>query len=199
MRRKSVWRVAILVVGLLAIGGWLYAAEHPEKASAAEHPEKASAAEHPEEAGAAGITKEELADAIKSYVKKDSALKGGYFMVYDSAAGKPIMLSLQKVHEDRLSSIGHGVYFACADFETPDGKVYDLDIFMKGPDKDHLAVTKVLVHKEDGVARYTWHEEGGKWKKHYVEGSAPKGSASKGSATEHEHPSEHPAEGSGTK
>jgi len=204
MRNRSGWRTAVLLVAVLAIAGWSYAAEHP--------------AEHPTEAAAPGITKDQLADAIRKYVKKDSKLKGGYFVVYDKKAQMPLALTLKKVHKDRLSTIGEGVYFVCADFETPAGKVYDLDIFMKGPDKDHLAVTKVLVHKEAGVERYTWYEEGGIWKKKFVvvhkeagverytwyeeggiwkkkfvEGSAPKGSETKGSASKHEHPTaEHP-------
>jgi hypothetical protein len=36
---------------------------------------------------------------------------------------------------------------------------------MEGPDKEHLTTTEVTVHKKDGKARYTWHEEGGLWKK----------------------------------
>jgi hypothetical protein len=193
MRNRSGWRTAVLLVAALAIAGWSYAAEHP-----AEHP-----AEHTAEAAAPGITKDQLADAIRKYVEKDSKLKGGYFVVYDKKAQMPLALTLKKVHEDRLSTIGKGVYFFCADFETPAGKVYDLDIFMKGADKDHLKATKVLIHKEAGVERYTWYEEGGIWKKKFVEGSAPKGSETKGSATKHEHPAEHPKEpmheGSGSK
>ena len=168
MKYRSGWRTAVLLVAALAIAGWSYAAEHP-----AEHPAE-HAAEHPAEAAAPGITKDQLADAIRKYVEKDSKLKGGYFVVYDKKAQMPLALTLKKVHEDRLSTIGKGVYFFCADFETPTGKVYDLDIFMKGADKDHLKATKVLIHKEAGVERYTWYEEGGIWKKKFVEGSASK-------------------------
>ncbi len=169
----------------------------------AEHPEE-HAEEHPEEHHASvtrpEMSKEELAEAVQDYVARDSALKGGYFLVYDKEAGESLALSLLKVHKERLSTIGHGVYFACADFKTPEGKVYDLDIFMKGPDKDHLAVTEVSVHKEDGVERYTWYEEGGVWKKRHMEGSHSKGSATKGSATKREHPEEGSAsKGSATK
>ena len=172
MTRQIITRIAFVFIALLALASWSIAAEHP-----AEHPE-----ERLGDVSRPGITKGELADAIRGYVEKDSALKGGYFMVYDSKAGESLTLSLLKVHENRLSSIGNDVYFVCADFKTPEGKVYDLDIFMKGHDKDHLAVTEVSVHKEAGVERYTWHEEGGVWEKSHMEGSA----------TESEHPSEHP-------
>jgi len=56
-------------------------------------------------------------------------------------------------------------YFACADLKNADGHMYDLDVFMSGPDKDHLAVTEVSVHKKDGKERYTWAQKGGVWKK----------------------------------
>jgi hypothetical protein len=184
MKTKNVFHIAVFALLVVAVAQWGYAAEHPK-----EHPTT-----QPAKGAKSEVSKEELAVAIKDYVKKDAALKGGYFMVYDEKAGKPLALSLLKVHKERLSTIGDGVYFACADFKTPEGKVYDLDIFMKGPDRNHLAVTEVSVHKEAGLERYTWHEEGGIWKKHYMEGSQPKGSSMK-----HEHPAEHPTRGSATK
>lgn len=195
MSIAKAWNIAVVALAVLAIGGFTYAAEHPAEhpsEHSAEHPAK-GAAEHPTKASKANITKDELADAIEDYVEKDAALKGGYFLVYDAKAGKPLALKLQKVHKERLSSVGHDVYFACADFETPEGKVYDLDIFMKGPNKNHLVVTEISVHKEAGVERYTWFEQDGIWKKSHGEGSQPKGSAGK-----HEHPSEHPTEGAKT-
>ena len=114
--------------------------------------------------------------------------------MYDKTAGEPLVLTLLKVHKERLATVGEGVYFACADFVTPTGKIYDLDIFMQGPDKDHLAVTEISVHKEAGKARYTWYEKGGIWSKKSV--AHMEGSASK----HHMAPEgEHPAEGSGMK
>lgn len=161
--KKGVWQVVVLIVALLATAGFVYAAEHPS-----EHPSEKMQVEHPAkkmgEMEKAKLTKEELAKAIRAYVEKEAALKGGYFLVYDKMAEKPLVLSLKKVHEDRLATIGDGVYFACADFETPDGKLYDLDIFMKGHDKDELKVKKIKIHKEEGKERYTWFEEQGMWK-----------------------------------
>lgn len=186
MKIKNAVCVAVCVLLVLAVAQLGYAAEHP-----AEHPADHAAVEAKHE-----VTKEELADAIEEYVQKDAALKGGYFTIYDEIAGKPLALSLVRVHKDRLATIGDGVYFACADFETPEGKMYDLDIFMKikDPEKRHFKVTDISVHKEAGVARYTWYEEGGIWKKHYMEGSQSKGSMmkqerpSEGSMMKHEHP-----------
>lgn len=206
MTPQTIVRIAVVSIVLLTFTSWAVAEEeHP----VAEHPEE-HVEEHPEEhhASVTGpeMSKEELAEAIQDYVARDSALKGGYFLVYDKETGQSLELSLVKVHKDRLSTIGHGVYFVCADFKTPEGKVYDLDIFMKGPDKDHLAVTEISVHKEAGVERYTWYEEGGVWKKRHMEGSHSKSGATKGSATKDEHreegsgtKSEHPEEGGASK
>lgn len=142
-----------------------------------EHPQ-----EHPQEKkGSAGslVAKEDLADAIRAYVKEDAALKGGYFLFYDKKAGKPLALKLKKVHEDRLSKVGPDTYFLCADFITPEGKTYDLDIFMKGPGAKSLKVTEITVHKEEGKERYKWREKGGIWTREETGAGG-------------EHPTEHP-------
>ena len=110
------------------------------------------------------VTLSQLADAITRYVQDDSELKGGYFLVYDDVNDEVLALRLVKVHEERLSSLGDDTYFCCADFATPGGMVYDLDVFMQGESAAELVPTQITVHKEDGEARYTWYEEGGVWK-----------------------------------
>ena len=112
-----------------------------------------------------GVSIPDLADAITDYVKKDAALKGGFFFVYDPVDKAPLALTLDHVHTERLSRVGPDTYFACADFQAPDGKLYDLDVFMQGPERESLQVTQVAVHKKAGAARYNWQEEGGVWKK----------------------------------
>ena len=158
-------RITMAVFMSLTTATWLYAGEHPEHPATdeKEHPDKEHK-EHPE-GKTTPISKESLAEAIEEYVEQDAALKGGYFLVYDKEQKNSLILELEKVHKERLSKIGEDVYFACADFKTPQGKIYDLDIFMQGPDKEHLKVTEVAVHKEDGKPRYTWYEEEGIWKK----------------------------------
>ncbi len=150
----------------------------------AEHP-----TEHPkgETEAATGFSKEELAKSIVDYVKKDAKLKGGYFLVYDKKNKEALALELVLVHKDRLSKIAKDIYFACADFKTLKGKIYDLDVFMKGTEKDNLMVTEVSVHKEAGIPRYTWYEENGIWKKK-ISGKKVEEVVTK----EAEHPSEHP-------
>ena len=157
--------------------------EHP--AGAEEAAKKVQ--EHPaDESAKKGITMEELAAAIEDYVNREAASSGGYFVVRDPEADTDLKLKLELVHKDRLSRISENVYFACADFKTPEGKIYDLDVFMEGTAKDNLKTTEVTVHKEEGEARYTWHEESGIWKKKY-----PKAKEEESEAPEHP-TSEHP-------
>ena len=140
---------AALTLTVMAVA--THAQEHPE------HPTKTEAKKET-------VTVTMLSKAIKDYVASDSKLKGGSFLVYDPVDKKILQLTLSKVHEEKLSTLGDGVYFACADFQTPDGKTYDLDIFMKGDDK-RLETTEVTVHKVDGQPRYNWSEKDGIWSK----------------------------------
>ncbi len=130
----------------------------------------AQAQEHPREHPTAKkektseVTVEMLSLAIADYVAKDAKLKGGFFVVYDPEAKKALALTLDKVHKDRLSKVGRGTYFACADFKATDGTLYDLDVFMKEAGSG-LEVTEVAIHKQEGKPRYAWAEENGVWKK----------------------------------
>ena len=147
-----------------------------------EHPTERPA-EHPKgSVKKAALTKDELADAIEAYVNNESASHEGYFVAFDEKVGKELKLTLDKVHRKRLSKVGEDLYFACADFKTPEGKSYDLDVFMRGTNKDNLIFSKFFIHKEAGKERYTWYEEAGIWKKKHI-----------GEPVE-EHPTERPSE-----
>ena len=111
------------------------------------------------------LTADELADAIEAYIEDDADLKGGYFLVFDSVDKKPLALTLDKVHRDKLASIGNGVYFACTDMKATDGTAYDVDVFMVEDEDEVLQTTDIGIHKKAGKTRYTWKEEGGVWKK----------------------------------
>ena len=145
-------QLANSVLGLLQVAS-LGAQEHPT-----EHPTNITTK-------TAAIDKHILAAAIQSFITEDAALKGGAFLVIDDKNGHVLRLTLDKVHRDRLSKVGNDTYFACADFTTPKGKTYDLDIFMKGIDPSDLSVVEIAVHKEGGKARYTWAEKKGTWVK----------------------------------
>ena len=112
------------------------------------------------------ITLQNLAQAIEGFVEADIILRGA-FLVIDPKTDTVLKLRLEKVHKERLSHIGEDIYFACADCNAENGKVYDLDIFLQGSNTDNLTVTEISVHKEDGIARYGWKEENGIWSKKY--------------------------------
>jgi hypothetical protein len=126
--------------------------------------------EHPEQpdGDSVEVTKDQLADAVEKYVADSAAQSEGVFVVVDPKTGDTLELVLDKVHRARLSKVADNKYFACADFTTKDGKIYDLDVFMEGDDKDSLVFSEFSVHKEAGVERYTWYEEDGVWKKKEV-------------------------------
>ena len=156
MKRNSMRRleIAIVTAGLLVYTG-VKAQEHPE------HPTNAPAKM---EMKKETVTIPMLSKAIHDYVADDAKLKGGFFLVYDPMDKKVLQLTLAKVHEEKLATLGDGVYFACADFQTLDGHLYDLDVFMKGTDKK-LETSEVTVHKVDGKPRYNWAEKDGVWSK----------------------------------
>ncbi|MCI0531267.1 MAG: hypothetical protein L0Y74_04895 [candidate division Zixibacteria bacterium] len=155
--RLSTLCVAGVVSFLLFLApGAGFAQEHPE------HPTKTAPKPKAE------VTKETMGKAITDYVRQDAKMKGGFFLVYDPQAKKTVTLTLDKVHQDRLSQVEENLFFACSDFKTADGKVYDLDFFMKGnpiSSGTELAVTDIMIHKIDSQPRYTWYEEGGVWKR----------------------------------
>jgi len=78
--------------------------------------------------------------------------------------GKNLALDLIKVHDDRLSSLGGGKYFACVDMKAGDGTIYDIDFFMAGQ-AGSMTVTETSVHKINGKPLYNWKEQKGVWKK----------------------------------
>ena len=143
--------IAIMLIGfvvMVAVQG-CGKKEHPE------HPDSASAEP----------TKDQLADAVEKYVADKAVEKEGVFIIIDPESGETLELVLDKVHRERLSKVAEGKYFACADFTTKEGKLYDLDVFMEGDDANSLAFSDFSVHKEDGVERYMWYEEDGVWNK----------------------------------
>ena len=156
MKVKGFLAAASASLFLIASGQIVAQEKHPE------HPKKS---EHPTDKKQAGLTKAELAAAIKTWTENESARNGGWLKVEDPVQNKTLELKLEKVHDDRLSQISPDTYFACADFVEKDGTKYDIDIFMQGKTKDDLRKTEVSVHKVNGKERYTWFEENGVWKK----------------------------------
>jgi hypothetical protein len=109
------------------------------------------------------VTKSEISTGIKEHItseNKNSSDKK-FHVNYE---GKDLALDLVKVHDDRLSSLGEGKYFACVDMKATDGTTYDIDFFMSGKPGD-MKVTETSVHKVNGKPLYNWKEEDGVWKK----------------------------------
>ena len=148
--------LALMTTGILAAVTLVWAEERPQ-----EHPQ-----EHPGDQKSK-VSKETLAKAITDYVERDTELKGGFFLVYDPQVRKALTLTLDRVHDDRLSSVKEGLHFACADFKSRDAHLYDLDFFMRESEAG-LQVSEITIHKADGIARYTWKEEQGVWKRQKV-------------------------------
>jgi len=108
-------------------------------------------------------TKADISAGIKNNIASESkkASDGKFHVTHE---GKDLALDLVKVHDDRLSGLGDGKYFACVDMKAADGTTYDIDFFMSGKPGD-MKVTETSVHKVNGKPLYTWKEEGGVWKK----------------------------------
>ena len=146
----------ILIAATVAVSFTLVplvrAAEHPEHP---EHPAKSKAEEK--------VTKSEISAGIKKHIISESkSSKDAKFHV--NYEGKDLALDLIKVHDDRLSALGGGKYFACVDMKSADGTTYDIDFFLTGKPGD-MNVTETSVHKVNGKPLYNWKEEGGVWKK----------------------------------
>lgn len=114
-------------------------------------------------AGTREVNKADISVGIKKHIasetKKSSDKK--FHVKYKS---KVLALDLIKVHDDRLSNLGGGKYFACVDMKATDGTTYDVDFFMGGRAGD-MKVTETSVHKINGKPLYNWKEEGGIWKR----------------------------------
>ena len=134
--------------------------EHPKKTT--EQPKKGG--EHPKTGGAEkGVSTADISAGIKKNIDGQSK-KSADQKFHVKYEGQDLALDLVRVHDDRLSDLGGGKYFACVDMKATDGKTYDIDFFLTGqPGK--MKVTETSVHKVDGKPLYNWKEENGKWQK----------------------------------
>jgi hypothetical protein len=123
--------------------------------------------EHPEHPTNAGKQPEVTTAAISVGIKKHihtQTRQSSDHKFHVTYQGKDLALDLIRVHEDRLSSLGGGKYFACVDMKAGDGTVYDIDFFLTGK-PEAMKVTDTSVHKINGKPLYNWKEENGVWKK----------------------------------
>ena len=133
--------------------------------SAAEHPEHPTqGAEHAKKGGAEKrVSKSDISAGIKKNIAAETkkSSDGKFHVKYQD---QDLALDLIRVHDDRLSDLGGGKYFACVDMKATDGKTYDIDFFLTGQ-PGTMTVTETAVHKIDGKPLYDWKEENGKWHK----------------------------------
>lgn len=124
------------------------------------------AQEHPEHPNSSTKAKEFSVTDLEKRIKKEIAdkSKDGVFKVEDPELHKTWDLKLDHVHTERLSKLNADTYFACVDMKDPQGKVIDVDFFLKS-NGDKLEMTDTTVHKIEGKPRYNWKEEDGYWKR----------------------------------
>jgi hypothetical protein len=109
------------------------------------------------------VSTADISNGIKKHIANDikKASDRKFHVKYQN---KDLTLDLVKVHDDRLSSLGGGKYFACVDMKAANGTIYDIDFFMAGQ-PGSTRVTETSVHKINGKPLYNWKEENGVWKR----------------------------------
>lgn len=154
--------VALFFTPVMAI----LAQEHPE------HPKTTGATVEnlgkpgespPKGAAQKQVSTVDISAGIKKHIASETK-RSSDKKLHVKHAGKDLALDLIKVHDDRLSNLGGGKYFACVDMKASDGTTYDIDFFMSGQ-PGSMKVTETSVHKVNGKPLYNWKEQGGVWKK----------------------------------
>jgi hypothetical protein len=143
----------------------LAAGEHPEHPRQPQLQQLPQTTTRPPQSGTQTkeVSKADISAGIKKHIASDTK-KSSDRKFHVKYGGKDLALDLIKVHDDRLSSLGGGKYFACVDMKTTNGTTYDIDFFMAGQ-PGSMKVTETSVHKINGKPLYNWKEEGGVWKK----------------------------------
>jgi len=138
--------------------------EHAGKEHAGKkHEDKEHAGKkHKEHAGKAmKVSAKDIKAKIKSYIKKDSKMKGGSFLIYDDKLAKTWRLKFVKIHNP-VRIINNKTYFACMDFKEVGGSdVLDIDFWLEvnKKSKHHLKITKIKIHKLNGEPRFTYEKD----------------------------------------
>jgi hypothetical protein len=144
-------------MSLLAVG------EHPEHPQQQIQLPQQATQPQPRTVQTQGVTKADISAGIKKHIARDEK-KSSDRKFHTKYKSKDLALDLIKVHDDRLSNLGGGKYFACVDMKATDGTIYDIDFFLTG-NPGSMRVTETSVHKINGKPLYNWKEEGGLWKK----------------------------------
>ena len=163
--RRMTTRLLIgALVGLLIAPGLpLLAQEHPRAPQQSQWQQLPQTRTGAPQAAMTEATTSNVSDGLKEFINRYSAKSADkkFHMPYQR---KDLALELVKLHDDRFSSLGGDKYFACVDMKGSDGKVYDIDFFIR-VQSGKLTVTETSVHKINGKPLYNWKEEKGVWKK----------------------------------
>ena len=153
--------IAVAVASFFAPAIAVRAGEHPEHPTRSQLPQ-GRAPEHPQ-AQAKEVSKADISVGIKKHIDSETK-KFSDKKFHTKYKSQDLALDLIKVHDDRLSNLGGGKYFACVDMKATDGNTYDIDFFMDGQ-AGNMKVSETAVHKINGKPLYNWKEENGVWKK----------------------------------
>ncbi len=126
------------------------------------------AQEHPGKALSkrADVTPDQVKKAILDYVRWDSNLKGGYFLIWDENEQQVWKLRFSRPHGG-VRVVEGEKYFLCTDFKAeskqPDGSIsttlFDLDFWVKQDEDDKLRVDQIKIHKVAGIPRFRYKND----------------------------------------
>src|SRR5207244_4242015 len=94
------------------------------------------------------VSQADISLGIKREIAKKSK-KASDRKFHTEYKGKDLALDLIKVHDNQLSSLGQGKYFACVDMKAADGTNYDIDFLVAGK-PGAMKVMETSVHKVNG-------------------------------------------------
>ena len=113
------------------------------------------------------VTPDQVKKAILDYIKRDSFLKGGYFLMWDKQEERVWKLKFSRPHSG-VREVEDQKYFLCTDFKNvhkqPDGSisttVFDLDFWAKKDNDGTLVVDQIKIHKVAGIPRFQYDKRG---------------------------------------
>ena len=145
MRKALTILVALFVV--VGLSPLAFAGEHGGKEHGGTTAPQKAAKEH---------SKDDIRNAMKSFVEAQAQKTGGNFEVIDPDTNKKRKLQMVRVHE-RVGKTGD-YYYSCADFKAVDtGEMLDLDLDVEDQNGT-LKVVDVRLHKVEGDPRFTYDE-----------------------------------------
>ena len=93
--------------------------------------------------------REAVQAAMLEYI--DAAKIKGHSLIFDPIAGDFIKARFKKLHSN-LALVANSFYVSCADYETEDGEILDVD-FMVAEQDGYYAVFQSVIHMRDNKLR----------------------------------------------